>query len=115
MSTAIVDNGVFALLYLTTHQIFYSQVIARVLSVCVNWTLVKFVVFAARDAKRSFPKFAALAMVNVLVTYTMIRLFKRYLGITPIYAKLIFETCLFLFNFSVQRFLIFRHRTTHQP
>ena len=115
LSSAVVDNLVFAALYLPTRQILASQATARAVAMVFNFLLVRRMVFQSRgNGRREFLGYLALVLVSGSCSYGLIRLLNGQFGVAVIEAKLAAESCLFFVNFLVQRDVIFAGRAPRQ-
>lgn len=107
LSSALVDNLVFAAAYAVVPQVGACQLLARLASVGVNFGLNRSAVFHnRRDVRRTLPRYLALCLVSGLLSYGLIVLLRR-LGVGVLWAKLLAESLLFLVNFAVQRLIVF--------
>jgi len=108
ISSALIDNAVFILVYSLSPGIFLAQVSARAISMGFNYLAVKKVAFYS-DLKhrKTFPKYLSLVVVSGLVSYLLIKVLNSLLGISVVPAKLIAESVVFLANFAIQRDFIF--------
>jgi putative flippase GtrA len=105
--TAVLDNVVFSLLFVTQHSLVTSQLGGRFVAMIFNFTAVKRVVFnSPGNAVRQFAWYATLVALSGTVSFGLIGLLMKS-GIGVLSAKLIAEGILFLANFLVQRDFIF--------
>ncbi|MFV0422505.1 glycosyltransferase [Oleidesulfovibrio sp.] len=108
MLSAVVDNLLFAIVFLFWPNIAGSQIVGRLGSLCLNYILNRNTVFRSNDnVLSSIPKYLALVLFSGVISYLLIRAMHAA-GIDVIIAKLIAETFLFFFNFVVQRSFIFK-------
>lgn len=111
MLTAIVDNLCFIGMYYLTHNILESQMLGRLCGAGFNYNLARRAVFLSREQHQIvLPKYVSLVIVSGILSYSLIHMLNKLLGLHVIPAKLTAETLLFLFNFCVQRDMIFRRR-----
>jgi putative flippase GtrA/SAM-dependent methyltransferase len=109
--TAVLDNIVFSLLFLSTGGILTSQIGARAVAVLFNYGAARKAVFLSNQAHRTvFPKYLMLVALSGAASYGLIHLFTAFLPVPVIWAKLMAELLLFAINFVVQRDLIFTRR-----
>ncbi len=108
LCSALVDNLIFAALFLPTKQILVSQILARIFAMLFNFALVRRMVFQSKGrGRREFLGYLALVLVSGSASYGLIRLLSGQFGVGVIRAKLAAEFCLFFVNFLVQRDVIF--------
>ena len=109
-----VDYILFCLLSLLTGRVLVSNIVARVCSASVNYTLNRRMVFAEKaPVARSLPRYAALA-VMILACNTLILKLLTMLGVTAWLAKLATEMLLFAVSFLAQKKLVFTGEVRHE-
>ncbi|MBI3209056.1 MAG: bifunctional glycosyltransferase family 2/GtrA family protein [Candidatus Solibacter usitatus] len=109
LSTAILDNVVFALLYHFGAQIAVAQLGARAASVCYNYPLVRSAVFTSTQKHRAaFPKYLLLVAFNAVLSYALIVFLQSYVSFGVMPAKLTAESILFIASFALQRDFVFK-------
>jgi glycosyltransferase involved in cell wall biosynthesis len=105
---ALLDNLVFYLVWKRTGDILGAQVVARVIAVVFNYTMVRSRVFVSREAHQVLlPKYLLLVISSGTASYFGIQYLTTALDVTAMPAKLFVETLLFFVNFAVQRMFIF--------
>lgn len=103
-----VDYGLFCLLSALTGSLVLSNVLARLVSGTVNFTLNKKVVFQSNtNAAFAALKYIALA-VFILICNTLVLKGLIGFGIAAYTAKIITEIVLFIFNYLIQHSFIFK-------
>jgi glycosyltransferase involved in cell wall biosynthesis len=112
MFSAAIDNGLF---YLAVHALGASlipaQLAARAGSVVFNYAAVRRGAFHSGEAHRVvLPRYLALVAINVLLSFTGIKLLTGVFAMGLFEAKVVAETLLFFLNFAVQRDLVFTRR-----
>lgn len=109
-ATALFDYLVFLLvLPLTGGSILLSTYLSRAAALCVNYTLVRNLVFDSRTAlRRTFPLYLLLVCVSGFLSAMIVMGLKSALGLDERLGKLLAETVLYLINFLIQRDFIFR-------
>jgi putative flippase GtrA len=113
LSSSILDNVIFYLVFHTAGSIFGAQCVARTASVLFNYHFVRRSVFFSGGGHQiQFPRYVALAAANALVSYIGIRLLAAVTPLGVMRSKILVETLLFGLNFCMQRAYIFRHRPT---
>ena len=90
--------------------ILLSNIAARLLSACFNYTLNKYMVFhGGGRASRDLPRYMLLA-TGILIANSVLLHALTALGLAAPLAKLITEMTLFAVSFSVQTLVIFRRK-----
>ena len=101
--SAVTENWVWGLLL--------SNIAARLLSACFNYTLNKYMVFhGGGRASRDLPRYMLLA-TGILIANSVLLHALTALGLAAPLAKLITEMTLFAVSFSVQTLVIFRRKS----
>lgn len=109
LTTAILDNLTFYLVFHATGTIAGAQVAARTVSVFLNYGFVRRFVFSSRHGHHIlFPRYLLLVAVNALLSYAGIRLLSATTPLGVMQSKIVAETLLFAMNFIVQRALVFK-------
>ncbi len=104
----IVDYAMYALFILMGFSLGYANVLARVISASVNFTLNRSFVFKSKTSFiKSLIKYGILAVFILTADTVLIWVMTHTLGINLLLAKLIAEPVMFLFNWTVQRLYIF--------
>lgn len=102
-----VDYGLFCLLSALTGSLVLANVLARIVSGTVNFTLNKKIVFQSKsNVAAAAVKYAALA-VFVLICNTLVLKGLTGFGAAAYAAKIIAEIIMFIFNFFVQKSFVF--------
>ena len=112
MLTALIDNAVFSLVFLWTHNLAGSQVAGRVIAVIFQYSATRRAVFQSNERHAStLPKYLALVTFSGVLSYVLIGYLTTRFHMNTILAKPLAESALFIANFAIQRNLIFtRHR-----
>jgi putative flippase GtrA len=106
--TALLDNTIFALLFLSTAGLASSQAGARLIAMLFQYTATRRVVFHSTEKHTStLPKYLGLVIFSSGLSYLLIRYLSVELHVNTLVAKLLAETALFLGNFAIQRDLVF--------
>ena len=105
----LVDYVLYSLLFLVSNNLLLSNVIARVISASVNFTLNRKFVFRSKEPLlRSAVKYCLLA-AGILAGNTLVLHFLvNICGIHQLLAKLITEVFFFMLSWLIQKFIIFR-------
>jgi len=107
--TALLDNLVFFVTWRISAHVLLAQAVARIFATVFNYTMVRSSVFYSHQRHRAvLPKYLALVAASGSVSYWGIQYLHRRAGASPMTAKLLMESVLFLVNFAVQRLVIFR-------
>ena len=106
----LVDYVLYALLSLFVKQLWAANVLARLVSATVNFTVNRRFVFDSKECiGKSAVKYALLAAV-ILLGNTIVLNVLVNAGVHKLWAKLITEVFFFIFSWLVQRLLVFRNR-----
>ena len=108
LMAALLDNLIFYLVWKRTGHILGAQVVARLVSVTFNYSMVRARVFSSREAHQVLlPKYLLLVLASGASSYLGILALTIRMGVSAMPAKLFVETLLFFVNFAVQRMFIF--------
>lgn len=103
-----IDYGLFCVLMALTGMTVLSNVLARIVSATVNFSLNRSFVFGSHaHIIRSAVRYFLLAVV-ILVFNTCILKLLIAAGLPYMIAKIITETAMFFFSWTVQRFFVFK-------
>ncbi|HYR84308.1 MAG TPA: glycosyltransferase [Terriglobia bacterium] len=106
--TAILDNSVFIVALSATGSILSAQMIGRAAACSFNYPLARKAVFLAdRSHRKHLPRYLSLVLFSGTVSYLLLNLLSYWAVHNVVVAKIAAETLLFLFNFAVQRDLVF--------
>lgn len=109
MLAAVIDNATFYLMLKYSPSLALAQIVARSSSVGFNYTANRNAVFTLYERHRVlFPKYIVLVGISGLASYVLIRIFTATLLLGTLPAKVTAESIMFVFNFVVQRDVIFR-------
>lgn len=85
-----------------------ATVLARILSATVNYLINREAVFKSKkSSKRSFPRYAALCVVQMLLSAALVTWICSLGASSATLVKLIVDLCLFLLSFQIQRRWVF--------
>ena len=116
IATAVTDISVFTLCYWSAHHLFASVFIGRVAALAVSLLGSKFFVFrSTRSIRDVLPRFLLLWATLMMISYGLTFLLVERFGIGTYVARISVDSGLFLFNFAVQRSLIFSSREAESP
>ncbi|MCR5747796.1 MAG: bifunctional glycosyltransferase family 2/GtrA family protein [Lachnospiraceae bacterium] len=103
----IIDYILYCVLFMLSGQILFANVIARLFSASVNYTLNKKLVFESDTSLlRSAAGYTALAAAILVCNNFILKNLVSY-GVNVYLAKIITETCMFAVSYIVQHHLIF--------
>lgn len=107
--SAIVDNLVFILLMPYISNIWVLTFSGRAVSMLVNYTLNKKVVFKKQgDLGQSFVKYVGLVIFSGCMSALLLSIVSEFIGKTSVIAKIFIEVLLYFFNFYVQKKYVFK-------
>ncbi len=107
--SAIVDYIVFIGVYPIINNILLSTYTSRLVSLFVNYFLVRNSVFYSKNKIVStFPKYLLLVIISGFLSASLIYCFHNYIGISILLSKIIAETGLYFMNFAIQKKYIFK-------
>lgn len=113
------DMSLFSFFYWSSHHLFGSTLAARAISMITNFLFVSRFAFRQHHYRAlAFLKYLALGLVNIYVSYTATFHLMKSLGTPALPTKVSVELLLFVANYFVQRFFIFKktsHSTTAEP
>lgn len=89
----------------------WALVAARVVSLIVNFFLLKMAVFQHGSRPDSFPRYVLLVVFSTTVLYFLLQWLKPLLpGLDPVFIKMGLEFIMNFFNYAVSRFFVFDDR-----
>jgi len=107
--SAIVDYFIFIGVYPLLNNILLSTYTSRLVSLCVNYYLVRNSVFYSKNKiVNTFPKYLLLVIISGFLSASLIYCFHNYIGISILVSKIIAETGLYFMNFAIQKKYIFK-------
>ena len=107
----LTDYAAYSLLLLFGCGLTLSNVIARILSASVNFTLNRKIVFKSDDnLLPAILKYIILAVCILAGNTLVLNLLVNKLGVNPMLAKLITELLFFMISWIVQRTVVFKHK-----
>ena len=105
----LVDYAVYGLLLLAGVALSPANVIARVVSASVNFTLNRRLVFGSRERLwRAALKYALLALCILIGNTLVLNLLVNTAGMNRMLAKALTELCFFVISWLLQRLVVFR-------
>jgi glycosyltransferase involved in cell wall biosynthesis len=113
LTAALIDSAFFYLAYHSTGWLAWSQVVGRLASLVIAFTLQRNLVFRSdASVMRSLVKYLSLVIVMGVVAFHLMRFLHLQVGVPVLAAKLMAEGTLFLVNFSLVRTFIFTRAKT---
>lgn len=108
--SALIDYAVFIGMYfLILPKVSVCLIVGRVVSMFFNYFNVRrFAFHSEKQYIKTFPQYFLLALFSFGLAYVLIKGLMNGFGIHVIFAKIISELILFVINFLVQRYFIFR-------
>ncbi|MBQ4330018.1 MAG: bifunctional glycosyltransferase family 2/GtrA family protein [Lentisphaeria bacterium] len=119
--SALIDLGIYSLLFFVVlagmpGKLWWSVVIARIISSSCNYLINRNIVFAEKNKKyladtRSSVKYFTLVAVVMVLSYSITKLGIFLLNkVSPFYIKLTVDVLLFLFCFIMQNTIVFKRK-----
>ena len=113
LTASIADNLVFFLLNLFGVSNFISLVFGRLISLLVNYVLLRLVVFKEKGRQTgSFFRYIILVIFSGGIVYFGIQWMTEHTTMNSVLAKILLESVMFFFNFIVSKAVVFRHSKT---
>ena len=84
-----------------------ALIAARVVSLVVNFILLRFAVFQQGRRRDSFPRYILLVVFSTTVIYFLMKWLKPLIPINPTFIKMSLEFAMNFFNYAVARFFVF--------
>lgn len=105
--SAAADNLTYFLLNRAEVSDLWALAAARVVSLIVNYFMLKTAVF--QDAKRqdSFPRYVLLVAVVAVIDYFLLTWLRSLLPLHPLVIKMSIELAMQILNFFITRFFVF--------
>lgn len=111
LMTFVIDTFVFSVAYHFTGFIFLSTLIGRLAAGIFNFNVGRRIVFKSKGPLLlEAARYAALVFSLMLVSYAMLTVFVKVLGMPVLVSKVVAEAVLFLLSFTVQRLFVFSSR-----
>ena len=115
LASTVVDLGIFALLVwllkesAPTYYILIATVIARIISLLVNYFINAKLVFEEEKNNRrsAFIKYISLAIFDMLASALLVTLITRHLIPNETFNKMVVDSSLFFVGYAIQRKFIF--------
>lgn len=84
-----------------------ALIAARVVSLIVNFILLRFAVFQQGKRRDSFPRYILLVAVSTTIVYFLMKWLKPLIPINPTFIKMGIEFAMNFVNYAVARFFVF--------
>ncbi|MBR6088861.1 MAG: GtrA family protein [Anaerolineaceae bacterium] len=94
----------------------WALIAARIVSLIVNYFLLKTAVFRKEKRADSFPRYILLVIFSTTVIYFLMQWLEPLLpGIDPVFIKMALEFIMNFFNYAVTRFFVFDNKKGESP
>lgn len=105
----IIDYIIFSITIIISNKLILSNIIARILSATLNFTINKHLVFKNKNKKYFYQiiRYTFLAISILVLNTTMLIIFVKYFKLNQFISKIIIEIILFLSSWIVQKKIIF--------
>lgn len=91
-----------------TYYILIATTLARIVSIVVNYNINARLVFKDEDHRSlPFPKYIALAIVDMLASALFVTLIVNHIGWNETFVKMLVDGTLFFVGYLIQKFYIF--------
>ena len=90
-----------------------ALIAARVVSLIVNYILLRFAVFQQGRNRDSFPRYILLVICATTIVYFLLKALKPLIPVNPTLIKMGIEFAMNFFNYAVARFLVFGEKKEH--
>ena len=87
-----------------------SLIAARVVSLIVNFILLRFAVFQQGRRRDSFPRYILLVFFSTTIVYFLMKWLKPLIPINPTFIKMGIEFAMNFFNYAAARFFVFEDK-----
>lgn len=87
-----------------------ALIAARVVSLIVNFILLRFAVFQQGKRPDSFPRYVLLVAFSTTIVYYLMKVLKPLVPINPTFIKMGIEFAMNFFNYAVARFFVFEDK-----
>ena len=91
-----------------------ALIAARVVSLIVNFILLRFAVFRQGRRRDSFPRYILLVIFSTTIVYFLLKVLKPLIPADPTLIKMGIEFAMNFFNYAVARFFVFDDRKAEQ-
>ncbi len=94
-----------------------ALIAARVVSLIVNFILLRFAVFQQGRRRDSFPRYILLVAFSTTIVFFLMKILKPLIPVNPTLIKMGVEFAMNFFNYAVARFFVFEDKkseTAHE-
>ena len=112
---SLADNLTYFLLNLVGVHDIYALIAARVVSLIVNFVLLRFAVFSHGRNKDSFPRYILLVAFSTTIVYFGMQFLKPVIPINPTWIKMGIEFIMNFFNYLVAKYIVFDEKDGEEP
>ena len=84
-----------------------ALIAARVVSLIVNFILLRFAVFQQGRRRDSFPRYILLVVFSTTIVFFLMKVLKPLIPINPTFIKMGIEFAMNFFNYAAARFFVF--------
>ena len=88
---------------------------ARIVSLIVNFILLRFAVFQQGRRRDSFPRYILLVIFSTTIVYFLLKWLKSLIPVNPTLIKMGIEFAMNFFNYAVARFIVFEDKKEQEP
>ncbi len=105
----IVDYLLYTILFFFTGNLTASNIVARIVSASVNFTINRALVFKSKEGLlKSAVKYIFLAILILVGNTLLLNFLVEYCFVGSLFAKIITEILFFVFSWIIQRFIVFK-------
>ena len=87
-----------------------ALIAARVVSLIVNFILLRFAVFQQGRRRDSFPRYILLVAVSTVIVYFLLKVLKPLIPVNPTFIKMGIEFAMNFLTYAAARFFVFDDR-----
>ena len=91
-----------------------ALIAARVVSLIVNFILLRFAVFQQGRRRDSFPRYILLVIFSTTCVYFLMQWLKPLIPVNPTFIKMGLEFAMNFFNYAAARFFVFDDKKAEQ-
>ncbi len=84
-----------------------ALVAARIVSLIVNFILLRFAVFQQGRRRDSFPRYILLVVFSTTIVFLLMKVLKPVIPVNPTFVKMGIEFAMNFFNYAAARFFVF--------
>ncbi len=105
----IVDFLLYTILFFFTGNLTTSNIVARIVSASVNFTINRALVFKSKESLlKSAVKYILLAILILVGNTLLLNFLVEYCSVGSLFAKIITEILFFVFSWIIQKFIVFK-------